>query len=130
MRTGNQQVLCYRSVVPLFCSLSSERRAQPKLNSSTTTAALADRLEEVLDRHVIIVNDLQELSGEKDQWVVLSAVELTGPLTLAAQSRTQQSWLSKVGVWFNHTIARRKPGDRLEASETYFLYEPRPAIVH
>ena len=89
------------------------------------TARLADRLDEPLDRRVIMVNDVKDLSAEKDRWVILSAVRLNDSWKLAAQSAGQtHTGLSKVTDWFNRSISRRSPGDRLELSDTYYLYGP------
>jgi hypothetical protein len=99
--------------------------------SDSRTTALADRLAEVLDRRVIVVNDLQDLAGQKEHWVILSATKLNGPLPLVAQSAEQsQSSLAHITDWFNHTVARRKPGDRLEVSDAYFLYESKLPAPH
>jgi hypothetical protein len=99
--------------------------------SDLNTAALADRLPELLDRRLIVVDGLQQLAAEKDHWVILSSVELNGPLTPFAQSTIQSgSWLGKVTGWFNKSVAKRRAGDRLELSETYLLYEAGPADTH
>jgi hypothetical protein len=46
---------------------------------------------------------------------------------LLAQSNNGEtkalSWDTKVADWFNKSIARRQPGDRLEVAVTYFLYD-------
>lgn len=95
-------------------------------NADPKTAALAYRLDEFLDRHVIVVDDPKDPAAGKNHCVVLSSVKLNGSLTLIAQSSAApQSPLNRVDDWFNHSIARRNPGDRLELSETYFLYEPK-----
>jgi hypothetical protein len=35
-----------------------------------------------------------------------------------------REWANKVADWFNHSIAHRVPGDRMELANTYFLYQP------
>jgi hypothetical protein len=96
------------------------------LKSDSETARLIDRLDEPLDRHIIIVDDIEGLTNEKGHWVILSPVKLDDSLALIAQSAANQhSWLTEVADWFNHSISRRAPGDRIELAGTYYLYAPR-----
>jgi hypothetical protein len=91
----------------------------------TATARLADRLDEVLDRHVIVVNDAKDLAAEKNRWTILSAKRLDHSWKLASQSaEPAHSGLSRITDWFNRSISRRSPGDRLELADTYYLYGP------
>jgi hypothetical protein len=94
-------------------------------DSDAATARLADRLDEPLDRHIIVVDDFKDLAAERGHWVILSAVPLDHSWKLDAQSAPPSpSPLSKVTDWFNHSISRRSAGDRLELSDTYYLYGP------
>ncbi len=92
------------------------------------TTEIAPRLDEHLDRHVLVVDDLDHLPAGRD-FVILSAVP-AGGLGLRAQASVggpaSQSLLQKTGDWFNHSIARRQPGDRIDFAGTYFLYETKP----
>lgn len=96
------------------------------LKTDTNTADMAARLEEPLDRHIVVADKVGDFAGEKDHIIILSAVPLGDSFSLVAQSAARsQTWLNKVADWFNHTIAKRNPGDRLEMADTYFLYEPK-----
>ena len=94
------------------------------------TAQIAARLDEVLDRRVVVADDLDHLPAENKHMVIMSANPTTSGLNLRAQMNTaataSPSWLTRVGNWFNHTIARRRPGDRLDLADNYFLYEAKP----
>ncbi len=96
-------------------------------NSDPDTAKVAGRLDEILDRRVIVLDDFKDLVGEKNHSVILSALKLDDSFTLVAQSSAHsQQWLSEVANWFNHSVARRNPGDRLELADAYYLYELKP----
>jgi hypothetical protein len=98
-------------------------------NVDPATADLAPRFDIDLDRHVGVAADLAHLPASKDQIVILSSVPLNGALKLLAQTSTDEKssppWLHKAANWFNHAIARRRPGDRLELANDYFLYETK-----
>jgi len=98
-------------------------------NVDPAATELAPRLDEVLDRHVGVADDLDHLPASKDKIVILSSVPLNGALKLLAQTSTDeknsQSRLHKAADWFNRAIARRRPGDRLELASNYFLYETK-----
>ncbi len=99
--------------------------------SDSATAPLALRLDEILDRHIIVADNLQDLAGQEGHYVILSSVKRDDSLPLIAQSQAEsQSLLTKVGGWFNRTIAKRNRGDRLDLSESYFLYGAKPAVTH
>ena len=99
-------------------------------NLDPETATMAPRFDELLDRRVVVADDLDHLPASKTPIVILSTVPSSGRLNLLAQTSgggtNPQSWLRKTADWFNHSIARRRPGDRLELADTYFLYEPKP----
>jgi hypothetical protein len=99
-------------------------------NVDPQTARLASRFEDVLDRRVMVADDLDHLPVGKDRIIILSAVPSGSALTLLAQTSgggaSSQSWLHQTTDWFNRSIARRRPGDRLELADTYFLYETKP----
>jgi hypothetical protein len=90
------------------------------------TASLAPRLPEALDRRVILINELNDLPAMTDDLVILSATPLSGRVRLLAQSDSgkakSQSWETKVTRWFNNSVARRRPGDRIEVAVMYYLY--------
>ena len=87
------------------------------------TAGVTDRLEEPLDRQLIVVDDIKDLPAEKGRLVILSATNLDNSFSLTAQNAAHsKSFLNNVTGWFNRSISRRNPGDRLELPETYYLY--------
>ena len=95
-------------------------------NTDPATALFAPRLDEILDRHVIVVDDAKNLAAEKDHCIVLSAVQSTNAVAPVAQSPVRQpSRMAGVIDWFHRTISRRRAGDRLELADTYYLYEPK-----
>jgi hypothetical protein len=99
-------------------------------NLDPETARMAPRFDAVLDRRVVVADDLDHLPASQTPIVILSTAPSSGGLNLLAQTSdggtNSQSWLRKTTDWFNHSIARRRPGDRLELAGTYFLYEPKP----
>jgi hypothetical protein len=99
-------------------------------NLDPETARMAPRFDEVLDRHVVVADDLDHLPASGASIVILSTASSSGVLNLLAQTSgggaNSQSWPRKTADWFNHSIARRRPGDRLELADTYFLYETKP----
>jgi hypothetical protein len=89
------------------------------------TASQAPRLDEPLDRRVIVVDDFQALAGETNHWMLLTSVNPGSSFTLVGQSTPPvQSWWSKPGEWFSRVVARRSANDRIGLSGTYFLYVP------
>ena len=92
------------------------------------TADIAARFNDSLDRRVLVADDLAHLPIQK-HCVILSAVPFKDGLPLRAQASVgethSQSFLQKACTWFNHAIARRQPGDRMDFSETYYLYETK-----
>jgi hypothetical protein len=95
--------------------------------NDSDTALQASRLDEQIDRHVIVADNFQALAGETNHWVLLTAVNPGARFTLIAQSPPpSQSWISKPGEWFSHFIAKRSANDRLDLPGPYYLYVPVP----
>ncbi|HTV43080.1 MAG TPA: hypothetical protein VMF08_21120 [Candidatus Sulfotelmatobacter sp.] len=95
------------------------------LKSDSVTSPLVDRLDEPLDRHVIEVDNINDLANQGHA-VILSAIQLNDSPTLIAQSAAaSQSWLTRVADWFNHSISHRRAGDRIELPGVFYLYAPR-----
>lgn len=94
------------------------------------TALIAGRLGESFDRRTLVVDDLDHLPADIDGMVILSARPAENGLHLRAQTTaskaTMERWLAKSADWFNHNIARRQPGDRMEVAGAYFLYDLKP----
>ena len=99
-------------------------------NLDPETAKMASRLDDIFDRRVSVADDIGHLPESKDQVVVLTSLPLSGAWNMMAQSSTDgtksSSWLQHTANWFNHSIARRRRGDRLELADAYFLYKPKP----
>ncbi|HSY17980.1 MAG TPA: hypothetical protein VK815_06580 [Candidatus Acidoferrales bacterium] len=94
------------------------------------TALIAGRLGEPFDRRTLVVDDLDHLPADISGMVVLTARPAENALHLRAQTAASRApmeqWLAKGADWFNHNIARRQPGDRVEVAGTYFLYDLKP----
>jgi len=92
-------------------------------------AQMADRFDELFDRHVVVVDGLNDVPKAGGHVIILSAVAIDS-LAPVANNRGagagSASLMRNVSNWFNRNIARRKPGDRLELAEAYYLYEPKP----
>ena len=92
-------------------------------------AQMAARFDELFDRHVVVVPDLPQVPAVGGHPIILSAATLADATLVARNGGAAAgsgSVMRSVSAWFNQNIARRKPGDRLEIGETYFLYEPKP----
>jgi hypothetical protein len=95
-------------------------------SADPASAALANRFDEEVDRHVVLVDDFNGLAAEKVPYFILSSVSINGPFSLVAQkSVDDREWANRVADWFNHSIAHRRPGDRMELPDTYYLYQPK-----
>jgi hypothetical protein len=93
------------------------------LKTDSDTAMLADRFDEPLDRHVIVV-DNPNVPANGSRRVILSSVKFSDSLPLLAASESDsRSWLTHITDWFNRSISHRRPGDRLELANAYYLYE-------
>ncbi|HEX5398473.1 MAG TPA: hypothetical protein VFY06_05430 [Verrucomicrobiae bacterium] len=92
-------------------------------------AQLITQLPEVLDRRVVVADDLKHLPPNSGNVVILTAVPSAGVLKLLAQTGIageSKSWTHKIADWFNRDIARRRHGDRLELADHYYLYSFNP----
>jgi hypothetical protein len=99
-------------------------------NLDPETAGMAPRFDEIFDRRVLVADDLDHLPAGQGRIVILSALPAGVALDLLAQTATggtgDQSRLHQAADWFNRSIARRQPGDRMDLAGAYFLYEPKP----
>ncbi len=99
------------------------RQTDPQL------AQIADRFDEILDRQVVLVKDFASVSELGGHPVILSGTT-QGNLQPYAQSAAagdgSAAFFQRVAAWFNRAIAHRKPGDRLELADHYFLYDAKP----
>ena len=93
------------------------------------TAAIARRIQEEADRQTVVADDLDHLPSLTSHLVILTAVPVAGAFSLTARTPAPTIppvWQQKAVAWFNHSIARRQPGDRADFADAYFLYETRP----
>jgi hypothetical protein len=92
------------------------------LKSDSYLVPLVDRLDEALDRHMVVVDNIEQAASES-HYVILSPVKLDGSLTLVAESNASaHSWMTGIADWFNRSISKRAPGDRMNLPETYYFY--------
>jgi hypothetical protein len=89
------------------------------------TASQASRLDEPVDRHIIVADDFPALAAQTNHWLLLTSVNPGGSFKLVAQSvPPSQSWVSLPGEWFSRFIAKRSANDRIDLSGPYYLYAP------
>jgi hypothetical protein len=94
-------------------------------SADPASVAWANRFDELLDRHVVMADDFNGLAAEKSRYFILSSVPINGPFAIAAKKTVDDhQWANKVANWFNHSVAHRLPGDRMELPDTYYLYRP------
>lgn len=90
----------------------------------------ASRLDEQLDRRVLVVDHLSDLPAPppNQPMVVLTGVAQTGSDIIASEAAGEisggNSLLLWAGEWFNRHIARRAAGDRIDVGGNHFLYRP------
>ena len=96
-------------------------------------ATEAKRLSEAFDRHIVIVKDLDLASmpagavvlSQKSQDIIGSEAKLTF-VNQTFPKAGAGSWVIGLTRWFNSSVARRSPGDRMDIGEQYFLYRVAP----
>jgi hypothetical protein len=92
------------------------------------TARYADRLPEEMDRRVIIVDGAPDPKTAPAGSYLLSATEIKEGWRLVGQNRPDsiRSLPLVEGLlnWFTKNVSKRKPGDRMELADTYYLYAP------
>ncbi|HEX3626760.1 MAG TPA: hypothetical protein VH280_15215 [Verrucomicrobiae bacterium] len=92
------------------------------LKGDSSTAGLAERLDDPLDRHLVVVDNLNDLANQ-DHCIILSSVAFdNSPRLIAKSEASSDSWLTQVADWFNRSISHRQPGDRMELRDSYYLY--------
>jgi hypothetical protein len=96
---------------------------------------LEKRWPEMLDRWLLPV-DLKRLQDPKQpmpaSFLLSNAPLETGwPMVARSAADSMGSWrlIQESLKWFTKHIARRKPGDRLELAETYYLYRLRAELA-
>jgi hypothetical protein len=88
-------------------------------------AAMAQRLPEVFDRSVVVLDKLPAPQASSSGAMLLSALPLEGSWKLAGSNAGPHQSIALVDdalAWFRQHISHRKPGDRLEMAESYYLY--------
>ena len=88
------------------------------------TAALAKNLDEQFDRHVLVVESLDDTPHDMP-FAILSSCPITN-LHLAGESppNSAANFATKAANWFNQHVGHRKANDRLEFATHYYIYRP------
>jgi hypothetical protein len=96
--------------------------------SASVLAQFPDRFTETLDRRVVALDSLEMIPTNDNRGVIVSSAPLEG-LRLIAQTDMpgKSSPLQGAVQWFNQSVARRSPSDRLEPADHYYLYAPASA---
>ena len=91
-------------------------------------AADAKRFAESLDRRIIVQEPVGGLLGPGVEATCLLSAHATNAWPVVAESEAPRLGslpvLQRLLQWFNQTIARRNPGDRIEFAKTYYLCRP------
>jgi hypothetical protein len=91
-------------------------------------AAMEGRLPELLDRHVVLLPSVDQasLAALSGNWVILTGdVPPAGKVFAQTADGEASSSVAKTLLgWYSRYIANRRPGDKLEVGDTYFLYQP------
>jgi hypothetical protein len=93
-------------------------------------AGMAQRLPEQFDRPLLVLDKLPEPQAPPSGAVLLSATPMEGGWQLVggiSGPRHSIPLVENALAWFTKHISRRKPGDRLELAEAYYLYSAAPA---
>lgn len=96
-------------------------------NLDPATAQLASHLDDMLDRHVVLVDDLKDLPSGPPLVILTTNPIPGGQLIVEEQSGSTVGFnasLQKAADWFKRNIAHRTPGDRVELTSHYYLYRP------
>jgi len=92
-------------------------------------AAETGRLTEAFDRWIVVTDKLPERASAPTPAFLLSAQPIEGGAPPTASSAIKSQAMPMVDgalQWFMKHVSRRKPGDRLEMAETYYLYPISP----
>jgi hypothetical protein len=96
------------------------------------TAEVVARLDEILDRRMVLLEELPDAQHPAPASFVVSGVALNGwtPVARSAPDPLQSIPLMRGALdWFTRNVSRRKSGDRLELADTYFLYQLPDAMT-
>lgn len=109
---------------------STERSATIVISraSDPALAGIAERLPELFDRHVTVLDSIPNSDSGVTNVFWLTAAAAQG-YKLAAASTDGDNAIDKAPViaaplkWYSRFVARRRPGDKLEVAEKYYLYQ-------
>ncbi len=94
------------------------------------TASIAKRLPELLDRHLMVIQNWDDWKNMRPRSILLSTVDLREELKFVAKSSsdsmTRRPFLREALHWYSKNIAKRRPGDKIDFADTYYLYEQNP----
>jgi|GEM_PF-2015109 len=123
----NSLIALVRAHTPRSEILAVPRSVDPQ------TAAEVKRLDELLDRRLIVVDRVPDPQHPAPAGFVLSGVALEGawsPIARSTPDPLQSVPLLRGALnWFNQRVSRRKSGDRLDLPETFFLYQVPTAMT-
>jgi hypothetical protein len=109
-----------RENVPRTETLVIVRAADP------ATAGLSKDLDQQLDRHVVVVETLDD-APQDTPFAVLSSVPLNKlRLVTETPANSATGVTAQAAHWFNRNIGHRKTSDRLEFAAHYYIYRPGP----
>ena len=90
-------------------------------------AAIAERLPELFDRHLVVVNGAGAVGLQAAAPFVILTAASPPPDRILAQTGNSENaspGVKKILRWYSQNIARRHPGDKLEIGDKYFLCRP------
>lgn len=88
------------------------------------TAALSKILDSNLDRHVVVVETLNDIPHDMPYAILSSRPINDLPLLGQTGADSNGGVAAKAADWFNHTISHRQPGDKPDFLAHYYLYRP------
>ena len=99
-----------------------------RLDTDPALKGMDLRLPELFDRHVVVVPDstAASLADVPAKRLFLTTIPPVSEKILgqAGGAENENSVMKKLLGWYTHYIAHRRPGDKLELSDKFFLYQP------
>lgn len=95
-------------------------------DTDSALAEMNDRLPELFDRRVEVLTSISGNGGEMANKYWLTAVpEKRDGYQMIAGSNEKEDWslFKQILGWYSRTIARRRPGDKMDMAAQYYLYQ-------
>lgn len=95
-------------------------------DSDPELAAMQDRLPELFDRHVVVLQKIPDDStGMTNKYWLTAGLEKRDGYQMVADNGKSKEWpLFKAMLgWYSRVIARRRPGDKMDFAAQYYLYQ-------